>query len=98
MTGGNGVELAYVTESPVTVKSRKVVYTGAWPAAVGVLYPDLRVPMTGTPTPDRVSFLQIVSTQASVGRALKMFGTTYNYAVRQTDYAGSWNGFALYAR
>ena len=97
MTGGNGIELAYVTESPVLVKSRKVVYTGAWPAAVGALYPDLPVPMSGTPTPDRVSFLQIVTTQASSGNALKMFGTTYNHAVRQTEYAGNWNGFALYS-
>ena len=32
------------------------------------LYPALTVPMIGTPTPDRVSFLQIVTTQALHGR------------------------------
>ena len=50
---------------------------------------------SGTPTPDRVSFLQIVTTQASSGKALKMFGTSFNFAARQTDYSGSWNGFVL---
>jgi hypothetical protein len=73
-----------------------VTYTGAWPAAVAILYPDLAVPMSGTPTPDRVSFLQIVMTQASSGKAFKMFGTTFNNAARQTDYTGGWNGFGLY--
>ena len=98
MTDGNGVELAYVTGTPATVKSRRVTYTGAWPAAVARLYPDLRVPLAGNPVPDRVSFLQIVTTQAETGRGLKMFGTTFNYAARQSDYSGAWNGFALYSQ
>jgi hypothetical protein len=98
MTQANAIELAYVTGSPVKVKSRKVSFTGTWPAAVAVLYPDLAVPMIGTPKPDRVSFLQIVMTHASMGKALKMFGTTFNYAARQTDYTGDWNGFGLYSQ
>jgi hypothetical protein len=98
MTGGNGVELAYVTGTPATVKSRRVTYTGTWPATVARLYPDLRVPLSGNPVPDRVSFLQIVTTQVETGRGLKMFGTTFNYAARQSDYSGAWNGFALYSQ
>jgi hypothetical protein len=98
MSQANAIELAYLTGSPVKLKSRLVTYAGVWPAAAKVLYPDLAVPMLGSPTPDRVSFLQIVATQASSGKALKMFGTTFNYAARQTDYTGDWNGFGLYFR
>ena len=98
MTEGSGIELAYVTGPPIEVRSRKVTYTGAWPATVATLYPDLRVPLSGSPTPDRVSFLQIVTPQATTGRALKMFGTTYNFDTRQTDYSGAWNGFALFSQ
>jgi hypothetical protein len=94
----NAIELAYVTGAPVRVKLRKVTYTGAWPATVSALYPDLAIPMIGIPTPDKVSFLQIVATQASSGRAFKMFGTTFNNASRQTDYTGDWNGFGVYYR
>jgi hypothetical protein len=98
MTQGNSIELAYVSGAPIEVRSRKVTYTGAWPATITPLYPNLRVPLSGNPTADRVSFLQIVTTQATSGQALKMFGTTYNFAARQTDYSGAWNGFALYAQ
>jgi hypothetical protein len=94
----NAIELAYVTGTPVKVKSRKVTYTGAWPPTVAALYPDLVVPMIGIPTPDKVSFLQIVATQASSGKAFKMFGATFNNAARQTDYTGDWNGFGVYYR
>ena len=96
MTGGNAIELAYLTGAPVTVKTRKVSYTGGWPAVVGAVYPDFAVPMVGTPAPDRVSFLQIVTTQASSGKPLKLFGTTFNHASRQTDYSGDWNAFGVY--
>lgn len=96
MTHTNSMELAYLTGAAPRVRSRKVTYTGAWPATVTTLYPDFAVPMSGTPRPDRVSFLQILVTQASSGQAFKMFGTTFNHAARQRDYTGDWNGFGLY--
>jgi hypothetical protein len=95
---GNAVELAYLTGAPVTLRARQILPSGGWPGTVTQVHADLRVPMNGTPKPDRVSFLQIAEGPAISGRALRMLGATFNFAARQTDYSGDWNVFGLYAR
>lgn len=39
-----------------------------------------------------------VQTRTGDGAPRALFGTTFNYGERQSDYTGAWNGFALYAQ